>query len=968
MNNISGGGGNHPSTVGSGSTGTTPVLLGQLKVTGRLSTNALLQVAPSGRRNGMKMMYDKSGRYILVENMMPEEEEENGTASEPNSSRSSTSTVPLLASTLKLIGLLGQDEIDNLEGLYFPVGKNAGTTDESMLKGNDSMDVSEIDEDDEDAPSSSGEAASSTTSRNLDAPTTEEKDKTHPAFQHFQRVSNMTGAIEAAIHDLRQLRERDYEAAPRQPRQSYNDRRRIALEKQREGLQNKLQESSSDQKTSDSESEDTDEWMLLVKAHNSLQRITPLLLKIFFHPHRNDHSLVINGDKIATDKADSKKKEGRRRREEKRAQCWLLGDNTYDVVSVRLAKRIYQDLRTLWILYFGFNLPKGLTPLTKEQVNDCIKSSIHQMQSVMPFLAEWERKVPVAHCFDKVPIKERDSLITLTRLLDEQCGLLEEKNSEDEAKYLKAVRKLQKRITELITKRFPGGRLSVYGSSLSGISLNSSDVDLSLYVKRLVDLKADYESGSKSVKRYEQEMKNAVYTVCRLLEHNSKEFRGLNPVARARVPVVNGNYILAENPYSADGSLHFDVCFLNDIAVANSNLIKQYTLVDPRVRQLMVAIKRWAKANDISSSKDQALSSYAWMILVIFYLQNIGFVPNLQSKALLNRVKRTGDKYWDNVNNLDTAFLSWEEVSQIWKIPDGMKDTSVFLLFHGFFDFYSTIFPSSVYMVSISRVEWKPKTCFRRSSAFLCIEDPFELYDSHVPHDLTLPVGEKNQSKIMLLICKQKEFLDDVMKNVKDNPDVLAEYSNLWPTLEVPDAHSSDQQGKTTADLPTKEISKPIDKVEPSTKQKRGKKTRKVADQSTNKSAKADTSEKPGSDSKDSPEIQSPTPELQNGETIEGQVENNKNSGQQPKNDSKVRGRRSRRKGPKNAEGSHQSEALPDLQSAQNTTKDTKVREEPVVDSSVPETGTSSKVRSSGRGDRGGRGRNRGRGRGRSRP
>ena len=68
--------------------------------------------------------------------------------------------------------------------------------------------------------------------------------------------------------------------------------------------------------------------------------------------------------------------------------------------------------------------------------------------------------------------------------------------------------------------------------------------------------------------------------------------------------------------------------------MVNSSLIREYSLFD-NVRVLMLSVKSFAKLNRIASAADGTASSYTWMVLVIFYLQCIGYVPNLQCPNLL---------------------------------------------------------------------------------------------------------------------------------------------------------------------------------------------------------------------------------------------------------------------------------------------------------------------------------------------
>jgi hypothetical protein len=40
-----------------------------------------------------------------------------------------------------------------------------------------------------------------------------------------------------------------------------------------------------------------------------------------------------------------------------------------------------------------------------------------------------------------------------------------------------------------------------------------------------------------------------------------------------------------------------------------------------RVRPLVFCVKAWARTNDLNSARDGTLSSYAWVNMVLFYLQ-----------------------------------------------------------------------------------------------------------------------------------------------------------------------------------------------------------------------------------------------------------------------------------------------------------------------------------------------------------
>lgn len=242
----------------------------------------------------------------------------------------------------------------------------------------------------------------------------------------------------------------------------------------------------------------------------------------------------------------------------------------------------------------------------------------------------------------------------------------------------------------------------------------------------------------------------------------------------------------------------FDICFLNDIAVANSGLIREYSLVDPRVRKLMMAVKMFAKDRNMNSAKDGYISSYAWVNMVIFYLQCIGFVPNLQDTALMEKVDfvpNPSSNVWHCVRKLDTWYLSWDRVQKAgaWSSPTHLSDTPICVLLYGFFEFYSRRFPSGLRVVSIKEgAIHKLKLDSKKAALFFSIEDPFETYDSHCPHDLSAPASETGIREMMEYFSDAEIHLRDILVG-GDSP------FQLWPSYNVTKLKNFDTKSKEKA-------------------------------------------------------------------------------------------------------------------------------------------------------------------------
>ena len=564
-------------------------------------------------------------------------------------------------------------------------------------------------------------------------------------------------------------------------------------------------------------------WFILAAALNSLRLITPLILNMVWHEKRNDSELQIGSIKL-------EKVEDRRR-----AKCWLIGSKVFVVSTVRQCEFIWNQLHDIFHL---LGIPtedvqtgKKKTPEQLQQVTTLYMNLLHSLMKelvmgfsaatahstspislglVIPSLSMTYHRIniPVStspswihkHPFDELDENDQRKLQAVACSIDMDNGLIQEsasigserKDAEEKAAYVKAIRNLHDDLSTLLTKRFPGARLSIYGSCLSDLSLGkNADVDLSLYIEELAYSKNEFEAGRITEEMYRSVVKQYVFKTHRILEgQRNKRFSKLQPVTRARVPVVKGTCLNAGNPHSLDGSLDFDICFINDIAVSNSELIRQYSLVSESVKSLMIAVKCWAKAQKISSSQDNTISSYAWMNLVVFYLQNVGLVPNLQCRDLLHAVKgvkASSKEYWDTVNNLDTRFLTWEEASNVWNIPENRKNISVSTLLYGFFEFYTLRFPTALYTISIrngASLIPKAKTSFERTSFFWCIEDPFEIAESHCPHDLGMHANETGACTIVGCMRTAEAFLRKqlflVLDAESDSDFIAPNIESLW--------------------------------------------------------------------------------------------------------------------------------------------------------------------------------------------
>mmetsp|Transcript_62955 Transcript_62955/g.153304 ORF Transcript_62955/g.153304 Transcript_62955/m.153304 type:complete len:986 (-) Transcript_62955:93-3050(-) len=541
-----------------------------------------------------------------------------------------------------------------------------------------------------------------------------------------------------------------------------------------------------DEDDEDSEDDDDEEDMFdmqrsesymlvrLVRTINSIRALFPFLLGMFNHPLRNDKDLVIGKAKYDTKKRNS--------------SCWLISTQVFAKTTNKNCMTCNTVVYKILDLHLGVEYATSLFKDWKCSSDHLWSSKwIQQIQkrSCPPLLhpleillqqkgvdgeqkTEQEKKILLqAHALDEV--------IAARQQVDLDCG------PDTQRHYDRTVRQLHQRLEKILKSRFKGAHINLYGSCLSNLSLGKgSDVDLSLWIPEADRIKRGFREGRITANKYEREMKRLVYNVYHRLDDMHMEFTNMQAIARARIPVIKGTWINAGNPYRDDGSIDFDICFLNDIAVANSSLLGEYTKVDPRVRTFLIGIKQFAQERKINSAKDGFVSSYAWVNLAIFYLQCIGFVPNLQSQALMDEVGfvKNPYEYWHYVNSLDTTFVEWYAAKNVWTMPTEYETTPVSILIYGFFEFYSSRFPSGMFAVSMKQGRpVLPKLSAIKLTSFLCIEDPFETFDCHTPHDLSAPVDEKGAPAIMDFI----EEAEDHIENILCSDVGFIDSIDIWP-------------------------------------------------------------------------------------------------------------------------------------------------------------------------------------------
>jgi hypothetical protein len=371
-------------------------------------------------------------------------------------------------------------------------------------------------------------------------------------YQSLKKVDNLSNSIQNALLDIQYFRQNKIHRKDR-VHLSREEMKIRALEHQQVKLLSQRSESTTSGNSEDhfgdasstdgpAENEGDEQESAGVRTArtiNSIRALFPHLLPILYNKLRNDSNLVIGTARFKTNR--------------KRAMCWIIGTKVYDVTSNKVCITAARDAQTLLETFVP---AESANKVAKDPRGAPDYWNQLWIQQIFERVSSFSVGNPL-EILTTGTIYNLNAMEAIAKSVD--TGFLERKHSDspDEHKrYLNAIENVHARLTKLLTDSFPKARLSIYGSCLSDLSLGqASDVDLSLWIPEAARLKAGFEGGTVSASKYERDMKRMVYRACRRLEHLPHEFRGMQPITRARVPVVKGSYTQAQNPHAPDGSI-----------------------------------------------------------------------------------------------------------------------------------------------------------------------------------------------------------------------------------------------------------------------------------------------------------------------------------------------------------------------------------------------------------------------------
>eukprot|EP00440_Ansanella_granifera_P011671 gb/GFBE01012675.1/.p1 GENE.gb/GFBE01012675.1/~~gb/GFBE01012675.1/.p1 ORF type:complete len:573 (+),score=103.84 gb/GFBE01012675.1/:1-1719(+) len=144
----------------------------------------------------------------------------------------------------------------------------------------------------------------------------------------------------------------------------------------------------------------------------------------------------------------------------------------------------------------------------------------------------------------------------------------------------------------------PTWHVKAFGSAANGFITRGADLDVTCYQPEVQD-----QANHLAV----QELKLNLLPLLRQLP----EFEIVQEVWAARVPIVKLKF----------GKMDVDLSCHNPQALQNTHLLRSYSELCPVVRQLVLCVKYWAKAEGVLGATTGHLSSYSFTLMVLYFLQ-----------------------------------------------------------------------------------------------------------------------------------------------------------------------------------------------------------------------------------------------------------------------------------------------------------------------------------------------------------
>ncbi|KAH9362013.1 hypothetical protein HPB48_014952 [Haemaphysalis longicornis] len=312
--------------------------------------------------------------------------------------------------------------------------------------------------------------------------------------------------------------------------------------------------------------------------------------------------------------------------------------------------------------------------------------------------------------------------------------------------------KLFGELESFIRELYTDAKLNMYGSSCNGFGSVRSDLDICLTL--------DSSEDGKSICHTDM-----IKELARKLRKHP-DMAKIIAITIARVPIVKF--------YHVPSNLEGDISLFNALALHNTRLLRMYSDIDKRVRILGCTFKHFAKTCNIGDASCGSLSSYAYTLMTIYYLQQCKppIVPVLQELYQEGRekpqviVKGCNVWFFDDIDRLQGV---WSEF--------GQNNKSVGELWLGLLTFYTEVFNFKEQVVCIRQKAPLTKLQKMWTNKCIAIEDPFDL-----DHNVGGGVSHRMSAYIMKVFNKARFLFATPITKL---PDGYSTYTGYFFDLQL---------------------------------------------------------------------------------------------------------------------------------------------------------------------------------------
>lgn len=292
----------------------------------------------------------------------------------------------------------------------------------------------------------------------------------------------------------------------------------------------------------------------------------------------------------------------------------------------------------------------------------------------------------------------------------------------------------------------PRWNLEVFGSVASGFSTCNSDMDATC-------VRCASEEGAEEKEEEQPEAKTILLERLSPLFRDKSDFSVIEEIPSAKVPILRLRF---------EGHLDVDLSCQNTMALRNTRLLRAYADLDPRIRDLGVAVKLWAKVAAVCGAAQSKLSSYTFTLLTIYFMQ-VHRDVNLPCLS---------PGLFEDSANPETRDSALANARSSWSCPLSLPD----LLFR-FFGFYAMDFDwgREVASTRIGQRRHSRDGVFEklrgRHRNGIHIEDPY-----HLERNLHCVLGEPEETELREAFQMAWYTLYDGGTPVGLHPEVPAEF------------------------------------------------------------------------------------------------------------------------------------------------------------------------------------------------